>query len=522
MLKIRDIVDEPGLGIGVAAGASGLDNRVRWVHVSELRDPTPWLEGGELLLTTGLGVGTTPAAQVAYVRRLAAAGLAGLGFGVGLGFDTVPKAIVTVADRVGFPVVTIPYELPFIAVTKVGFSRLANEQLELMTDALAVHERLAEIVLDGGGLETLLDALFQSLGYSLRLVDGNGRVLAERAGRRSIVTRWDDALELPVGGHGDAAVTLQASRGDDSFSEYDLLVLHHGQTAVAFELSRRRAVSATELRLAGDMFEDLEHDRLEDREVARRLGAFGLDPARGCGSVVAAPADGVPAEQARQEIARTLDGLGVPHLSTAREDLAQFLVQTAQDEQALELAERLARLEVVDRIGVGRSASGTGLGRSLLEARAALEAARPVGSYRDLGPLELILGVPDAALEAFVDRVLGDAAGNATLIDSLAALLDSGCRWSEAAAQLGVHRHTLRYRMDRLRDRTGRHPDKASDRMELWLAVQAARVLTGRSSPKSQPPVATASVSDSSRIARPSSTSASEIVRGGSSRITFP
>ena len=71
MLTIRDIVDTPGFGVGVAAGVAGLENPIRWIHVSELRDPTPWLEGGELLLTTGLGLGASPARQVAYARRLA-------------------------------------------------------------------------------------------------------------------------------------------------------------------------------------------------------------------------------------------------------------------------------------------------------------------------------------------------------------------------------------------------------------------------------------------------------------------
>src|SRR6266536_645011 len=78
MLRIHDIVDTPGLGVVLAAGADGLQNRVRWVHVSELRDPTPWLEGGELLLRTGPGVGKSPAGHMAYVRRLASPGLAGL------------------------------------------------------------------------------------------------------------------------------------------------------------------------------------------------------------------------------------------------------------------------------------------------------------------------------------------------------------------------------------------------------------------------------------------------------------
>jgi purine catabolism regulator len=132
-------------------------------------------------------------------------------------------------------------------------------------------------------------------------------------------------------------------------------------------------------------------------------------------------------------------------------------------------------------MGVGRPASGTGLGRSLLEARAALDAVTgSVASYHDLGSLELLLSLPSAALEAFVARVLGPAAGNAWLLESLAALLDSGCRWSEAADRLGVHRHTLRYRMEQLRKQTGRHPDDPEQRMELWLAVKAKQALGAR------------------------------------------
>jgi len=76
--------------------------------------------------------------------------------------------------------------------------------------------------------------------------------------------------------------------------------------------------------------------------------------------------------------------------------------------------------------------------------------------------------------------VLGPAATNAWLLESLTALLDSGCRWSEAADRLGVHRHTLRYRMDQLRKQTGRHPDDPAQRMELWLAVKAQQALGAR------------------------------------------
>jgi purine catabolism regulator len=479
VLSVRDVAAMPGLDLQVAAGSGGLANDVRWLHVSELPDPTPWLEGGELLLTTGLGVGDLASTQRAYLRRLCEHRLAGLAFGIGFGFAGVPAAIVEEANRLSFPVLEVPYHVPFIAITKAAFTQLANEELDRVTQALQVHERLAQAVLDGRGVPALLAILCDRLGCSLALVDESGRVVGERhQGKR---LPFDGGLELPVIAHGEHAV-LRAAREAGPFTEYDRLVLHHGQTALAFELSRRRAVSSAELRLAGDLLEDLEHDRLDEREVGRRIAAFGLDPARPYAALVAVPPDGSTGESLRALVARELDARNVRYLSATRLDRAAFLLEAAAEAAALELAGAVVAADPAARVGVGRPATGRALGRSLLEARTALDAGTgPVSSYRDLGSLELLLGLPDAALEAFVDRVLGTAATSAPLVESLRALLDSGCRWSEAAGRLGVHRHTLRYRMERLRELTGRHPDSPAQRMELWLAVMAAEALAARS-----------------------------------------
>jgi purine catabolism regulator len=286
-------------------------------------------------------------------------------------------------------------------------------------------------------------------------------------------------LELPVVADGEIAL-LRAGKPRGELGEYDRLVLHHGQTALAFELSRRHAVSAAELRLAGDLLEDLEHDRLDEREIARRIGAFGLDPQQPYAALLAVAPNG-GAETLRAAAAQELDGRGTAYLSAARRDRAAFLVATPHEEDALGIARALVEATAGARVGVGRPSTGRGLGRSLLEARTALDAVdAPIASYHDLGSLELLLSLPSASLEAFVARVLGPAAANAWLLGSLAALLDTGCRWSEAAARLGVHRHTLRYRMDQLRKQTGRHPDDPAQRMELWLAVKAQQALGAR------------------------------------------
>jgi PucR family transcriptional regulator, purine catabolism regulatory protein len=478
MLTVRDIAALPGLELELAAGAAGADNPIRWVHVSELADPTPWLEGGELLITTGLGIGEHSRPQREYVRRLSDHGLAGLAFGVGFSWAEPPAALAEEAERLRFPLLAVPYDVPFIALTKAVAAQLANAQLARLERALTVHERLAQAVLESGGAPALLAILGDHVGCSLALVDEAGRVVGERHGSR--LEGCEHVLELPVVADGETW-SLRAGKQREQLSEYDRLVLHHGQSALAFELSRRHAVSAAELRLAGDLLEDLEHDRLDEREIARRIAAFGLDPQRGYAALLAVADGGPPGEDVRAAAARVLDGRGDRYLSASRRDRAAFLVPMDREEDALALAHELVAAAPGTRVGVGRPASGTGLGRSLLEARAALDAvAGPVASYQDLGSLELLLSLPGAALEAFVARVLGPATGNSWLLESLAALLDSGCRWSEAADRLGVHRHTLRYRMDQLRKQTGRHPDDPAQRMELWLALKAKQALGAR------------------------------------------
>src|SRR5688500_18137054 len=156
MLSLRELLRE--LEVKVLAGEAGLDRAVRWVHISELEDPTPWLSGGELLLTTGLQLGDD-AQQRAYVARLAGHGLSGLGFGAGFSHEHAPEALREAAAEHDFPLFEVPYELPFIAITEKAFSQLVNEQYAVLRRALSAHERLERIVLSERGLEGVASGL---------------------------------------------------------------------------------------------------------------------------------------------------------------------------------------------------------------------------------------------------------------------------------------------------------------------------------------------------------------------------
>src|ERR687894_2149717 len=183
MLTVRGLVAE--MGLELATGGEGADAPVRWVHISELPDPTPWLSGGELLLTTGIQLGGEER-QREFVRLLSGHQLAGLGFGTGFDHEELPAALVDEARELDFPVFEVPYELPFIALTEKAFARLVNEQYEILQRGIAIHKRLERLVLEERGLDELVGAVAAAIGGMVMVLDARGETIATRTFRRQV------------------------------------------------------------------------------------------------------------------------------------------------------------------------------------------------------------------------------------------------------------------------------------------------------------------------------------------------
>ena len=174
MLTVRGLVSE--MGLELTTGDAGADAPVRWVHISELRDPTPWLSGGELLLTTGIQLDTEKR-QREFVKLLAGHHLSGLGFGTGFDHEKVPAGVADEAEQLGFPVFEVPYELPFIALTEKAFTRLVNEQYEVLQRGIAIHKRLERLVLEESGLDEVVRALAAATGGAVCVLSGRGETI---------------------------------------------------------------------------------------------------------------------------------------------------------------------------------------------------------------------------------------------------------------------------------------------------------------------------------------------------------
>jgi purine catabolism regulator len=142
------------------------------------------------------------------------------------------------------------------------------------------------------------------------------------------------------------------------------------------------------------------------------------------------------------------------------------------------------------RAAASRTAPSDRLRHSFHEARCALEAttfangsAPEVASHRDLGAFTLLLSVQDGdALRLYCETVLGpiedsDDRYAGELLRSLEAYIDRNGHWERAAADCYCHRHTLRYRIKRIEELTGRDLSRANDRVEMWLALRAKELI---------------------------------------------
>jgi purine catabolism regulator len=517
MLTVQSLLDE--LELEVAAGGTAADAPVRWVHISELEDPTQWLSGGELMLTTGIPLDGA-AKQRAFVGRLADHNLAGLGFGTGFSHKKLPKALVDEAEKRDFPLFEVPYSMPFIAVTEKAFARLVNEQYEVLQRGIAVQRRLERLVLEERGLEEIVATLATAVGGTVAILNGRGERLAGRGFRRKLSAEAIAAIRqeaLSHAGDGHPFVPIHPSvagralahpvispgggppqawvvivRDSGGLGDFERLILQQAVAVVALELMRRRVARETERRLAGDVLAGALGGRMDPSELRRRLEPFGIGDEAAV--LVFALDDPAAAEPALEHAlaADACPAVVAPHSSAGRELLCAVIDAADRDplDVAADARKALTRDRGPVRAAASRPARPEELRRSFHEARCALEAtafdngaAPEVASWRDLGAFTLLLSLQDDdALQLYCDSVLGpieegDEEYGGELLRSLEAFIEQNGQWERAARAVFCHRHTLRYRMRKVEELTGRDLSRAHDRIEFWLALRARELV---------------------------------------------
>ncbi|MFD3820884.1 PucR family transcriptional regulator [Streptomyces sp. NPDC058625] len=584
-MRLRALLETDALGLALLGGEDELDRTVHGVMTTDLRDPSRYLSGGELVLS-GLAWRRDAADSEPFVRRLVQAGVVALAAGEAE-LGTVPDDLVVACARHRLPLFAVHESVAFATVTEHVVRQVSGERAGDLAAVVDRHRRLMTSGPAGGGPDVVLDLLGTDLDLRAWVLSPTGRLIAgPKAGPRlpyDVCVRLaaeqlaaarggrpgphrvtvDDRTTyslFPVrgggpagpavaaapqaahgahgghgghGGHGapaspevrdgretvlsDWLLVVEADAGDWAEERLDLL---YGVTQlIAVERDRRNAARTVRRRLAQEVLELVRAGAAPTEVAARlRVAAPVLVPGLGAAphwQVVVARVDwdgggsggGAAAQTLLEEILVDPASTGPEHSDriavayTGDEAVALVpLPAVASEHDSADgrglLADALlesvrepltAGLDGDGRLTLGVSAavhSAEGLRGALEEARHArrVAAARPgrvcAAGHHELASHVLLLPfVPDDVRRAFTARLLDplrdyDRRHRAELIPTLEAFLDCDGSWTRCAARLHLHVNTLRYRVGRIEQLTGRDLSRLEDKLDFFLALR--------------------------------------------------
>ncbi len=489
-------------GATLVAGARGVGCEIRGVNVMDDIDIVRWMQGGELLLSTGYSVRDDPSALCRLVQPLADRGLAALAIKLGLYLDELPPDLQASADRAGLPIITLPPTMMFSDILSELLSSILNRQAVELERSAAIHSRLTAVAAAGGSLQELAVAVAELVQRPVAIRDGNGQTLAgiddvPTGAEASYVTR-----PIMIGNVEQGQIVMW-TEGTEDAQPHQLRTMEQAATVAAMAMAQQRAVLFSERRHRTLLLMQLVSRRPPDRaEIARWAAAMGWD--------LVAP---------RAVVLIELENAGAP-LRVAGQPLEDQLIRVVQEASGtgaiiwgletglallVEPGRSLGRVCCLIHAAVHRALEGVSvmvaagrvyddpgkLQRSHEEALSALSLGRDlrgrdfVVEHEELGVYRLLSRLETAELRRHRDETLArlleyDRAHSGSLVETLEAFLRCDYNRVHTAAQLFIHYNTLRYRLaqiDRLTDDARRDP---TSRLNLELAVCAHRLLMGR------------------------------------------
>lgn len=498
-ISARHLVEHTELGLSLVAGQQNADRAISWAHAIELADPTPYLAGGELVMTTGINIGRTDSDQYEYISRLCGAGTSAIAIDTGTTFADVPAGIIIAGNELGMPVLKVPAATPFIAITRVVIDDLTADQVRSVQRVVDQQEAMARETLVAG-TPGVVRVLAQGLRTSVIVLGGDGRLLAECGpdSRRLIDTGHDivghgrsgrrlSSRVVPADGGYCTLQTLkvaQVLRGyllvwsQEPLTALDRLLVAHAVSLISIELEKPAKVVDAEQRLRGAATGELVlgHGGI-DSGVLRY---FGFDP--GSDVIVGVLKDVGPLMAAERAVNDALAETG-PYLMHAAGDEVIVVIGADSHERFGALHDDLStHLKRRVQGGLSRSGDLTSAPMLCAQARAAAQVADgKVSAFGDLGIFGIILGTRKAAELRLIAAPLAALEGDdGVLIGTLETVLANNGQIEPAATALGVHRHTLRNRLQRISKLMGIDLQSADTRAHLWVSLKARELLAIR------------------------------------------
>lgn len=493
-ILVQDFVEDSELGLEVIV-AGDLCQPVSWVHVTELVDPSPYVGGGEFILSAGVEARSGERVD-AFIGALAFTGATALGWGLLAEDEHVPDAVVQACRRAGLTLLAVPTSTPFIAIGRWFFKRIQDRREANLRATIERSERFVRAISAlPGGLLGLLGALRESVPRDAWVLGENGRTLAASATGEVPAEPTARAMEklrdgTPASPNDVAVFGIDAGENTSSYLVVDIapgeMTAEHraavGQALplLGFVMAHEQELREAERRLAAELIDAVLSRRTQFS--AGRLKAYGMDPHGPFVGVVAAVSEPGSVLVAAQRALASLRGNAV--VAVWRETLTA-IVQPVRGSNDLDAMGRTLRATLGSKSAVGIGSISTGLEElrlSLVQAQQAANLARRVSDgyvvHDRVESFALLLALQDEdVLASFRDSLLGpikehDIRRGTDLLPTLEAFLTSGGQWQATARKLHIHVNTLRHRLARCEELTGRELSSMDNRVDFFIAIR--------------------------------------------------
>lgn len=502
-MTLADLLNEASLRLSCVAGQEYLHRPVSWVHTAEVRDPAPWLSADVLLLTTAI-VERSAAELNELFASLSGNGVSAVGFGVGLTHPEIPKAWIAASQTHRIPLLQVPIDTPYIAISEMVSRRRTEAQFSQITKMLDVQRALASGHSSEGAHQAALTTLSREL--NCRIFEQGPGSISEINGSDLEISEAETAFiadELGLQSANGNAV-MSTSIGDlhiqlASIPHMRIAAVRRARftpleqnlietTALLLRASSVQSPPMLKQRLLGDVISG----RLE---LPGRVYSYMFPALPQCAVVCFLPADsslddGVVDEE---EIRRSfLDRSGNP---ADDDDGSPFILNCTNCIYAITgdpnvvsadslttLLPNLAETSGHWRAGISRTAPPVQLPELCRQARRAAEDTPrgTVNMYTEADEREALLRAwsmnaeQRALTKGWSDRLAQlTEKDRQRIISALYAFLNNNGAVERTASELGIHRQTLNSRLAQAENRLRIDLDSPLDRALLWLALSS-------------------------------------------------
>jgi PucR family transcriptional regulator, purine catabolism regulatory protein len=499
MISLAQLHHQLGAELSPAHGSSVPRQQISGVHISELEDPTPYLEGGELLLTTGIPLSGNALRTASYVQRLVERNVAALGLGLGAGLDAVPAALSAACESAGLALLVVPAGVPFMNVSRAYWDLVSRAGQSDLVASLGTQTALARAALLPDAHASVVKALAQALGgWAAYLPSGQGDPDTETywpPGTRGVLPQLrEQTARLNLGALHSAA-TFQIHGSD--VVEHPVLVGRRIAGFLAVGAGRKLDKADRQIIQTVCMLLSLKAQQQHEAQaagaalgsaVAKLLLGGHTDAARMLARDLAVP---LPDGPVRLLLLRGADGIAEADpadvVSRLRSEHATPWLPAAVRNCRLRYADGAVSWFILDAV------PATGPADSVPEAEttegplvtAALSRVLPLHRLADArdGAVELLLSLEpgtlgvvggghavDTKAEEWIEALR--AHGKAELLATVRSYLRHRGQWEASARELGMHRNSLRHRIATAERLIGAELDDPDVAARLWLALR--------------------------------------------------